>query len=304
MPDHDLKPAARAMAAQILGPLARLLLDIGLSAKDLQEIARMEFVRAALAKGAASAPPATTDSHIAVVTGLTRRDVARLRASPPRRDKSDAGRHRAEVVLKAWVSGDTAFQDRGEPARLPLRGTRFSFAALVRKHSPEPRARTILRDLERVKAVRRTPDNLVEVIRKTYAPLSFSPEGLRELGEQCQEHLQTLIHNLHHPKRPLYQRRALNRKLTPNQAAILTRSIVMQADAALDAIDSALSDPPLDPTDTSAVDSVAVGLGLYLIQEPGLGELDSAAPGAPQRTNREGFPRSAARAARKRRTGA
>jgi hypothetical protein len=200
---------------------------------------------------------------------MSRRDVAALRArmSADREDDPDVGRHRAEIVLNAWVSGDTSFQVDGEPARLPIRGPTRSFSALVKKHSPDPRPTTILRDLLRVKAVRCSPDGRVEVIRKAYAPQTFSPEGIREVGQQCHDQLQTLVHNLHHPKRPVYQRRLINRRLTQNQAAIISRNIVMTLDAALDSVESALNDPPLDRLDVSKVDSV-LGVGLYLIQEP------------------------------------
>ncbi|HVW67746.1 MAG TPA: DUF6502 family protein [Steroidobacteraceae bacterium] len=273
MNHQELRAAALSAVAQIVTPLARLLLDAGVSARDFQEIARIAFIEAALAKGAASNPPDTSDSHIGVVTGMSRRDVAALRArmSSKTQDEQEIGRHRAEIVLQAWVSGDTNFQVEGEPARLPIRGPHRSFSALVKKHSPDPRPTTILRDLLRVKAVRCTPDGQVEVIRKAYAPQTFSPEGIREVGQQCHEHLQSLIHNLHHPRRAVYQRRLINRRLTRNQAAIIARNIVMTMDAAMDSVESALSDPPLDQSDVSNVDSV-LGVGLYLIQEPAAGE--------------------------------
>lgn len=269
MSHQELRSAALAAVAQIVTPLARLLLDAGVSAKDFQEIARIAFVEMALAKGAASIPPDTSDSHIGVVTGMSRRDVATLRARLTSKlaDDPEIGRHRAEIVLKAWVSADRSFQVDGEPARLPIRGPNHSFSALVKKHSPDPRPTTILRDLLRVKAVRCTPDGKVEVIRKVYAPQTFSPAGIREVGLQCHEHLQTLIHNLHHPKRPVYQRRLINRRLTQNQAAIIARNMIMALDAALDSVESALNNPPLDQGDVSNVDSV-LGVGLFLIQDP------------------------------------
>ncbi len=261
MSQQELRSAALAAVAQIVNPLARLLLDAGVSAKAFQEIARFAFIEAAIAKGAASNPPDISDSHIGVVTGMSRRDVATLRTrmSSKTQEDHEVGRHRAEIVLKAWVSGDTGFQVDGEPARLPIRGSQHSFSALVKKHSPDPRPTTILRDLLRVKAVRCAPDGKVEVIRKIYAPQTFSPEGIREVGQQC--------HELHHPRRPVYQRRLINRRLTQNQSAIIARNIVMAMDAAMDGVESALNDPPLDQLDVSKVDSV-LGVGLYLIQEP------------------------------------
>jgi Family of unknown function (DUF6502) len=281
-----------------MAPLARLMLNVGVSAIEFAEIARLEFVRAAVAEGAASTPPATTDSHISVVTGLARRDVEplleRLREREATGDEdTEVGQHRAERVLNAWCQ-DPEFQEDGQPARLSIRGGKLSFSGLVRKHSPDPRPRTILRELERVRAVRRDPDGTVQVIRKTYAPQTFSPDGLKNLGQQGRDHLETLIHNLHHPNRPLYQRRVINGNLTQNQAAIIMRFIALQADAVMDTVDSSLNDPPTDRSVVPKGDnagSVRLGAGFHLIREPVEEELDlppATASPLPSRKSKRG----------------
>jgi hypothetical protein len=282
-----------------MAPLARLMLNVGVSAIEFAEIARLEFVRAAVAEGASSTPPATSDSHISVVTGLSRRDVepllVRLREQEETEDdRTEVGQHRAERVLNAWCQ-DPEFQEAGEPAPLFVRGGKSSFSALVRKHSPDPRPRTILRELERVRAVRRDPDGTVQVIRRTYAPQTFSPDGLKNLAQQGRDHLETLIHNLHHPNRPLYERRVVNGNLTQNQAAILMRYIALQADAVMDTVDSSLNDPPVDRSVVSKGDregKVRLGAGFHLIREPIEEDMDlptaTAASPLPSRKSKRG----------------
>ena len=298
-----LKSAAKAAVAHVMAPLARLMLNVGVSAIEFAEIARLEFVRAAVAEGAASTPPATTDSHISVVTGLARRDVEPLLERLREReatgdDDTEVGHHRAERVLNAWCQ-DLAFQEDGQPARLSIRGGKLSFSGLVRKHSPDPRPRTILRELERVRAVRRDPDGMVQVIRKTYAPQTFSPDGLKNLAQQGRDHLETLIHNLHHPNRALYQRRVINGNLTQNQAAIIMRFIALQADAVMDTVDSSLNDPPTDRSVVPKGDNagnVRLGAGFHLIREPIEEELDlptATASPIPSRKSKRGVKKAA-----------
>jgi hypothetical protein len=281
-----------------MAPLARLMLNVGVSAIEFAEIARLEFVRAAVAEGASSTPPATSDSHISVVTGLARRDVEpllqRLREQEAIKDDgNEVGQHRAERVLNAWCQ-DPEFQEDGQPARLLIRGGKFSFSGLVRKHSPDPRPRTILRELERVRAVRRDPDGTVQVLRRTYAPQTFSPDGLKNLGQEGRDHLETLIHNLRHPNRPLYQRRVINGNLTQNQAAIIMRFIALQADAVMDTVDSSLNDPPMDRSVGPKGDNagnVRLGAGFHLIREPIEEELDlptATASPLPSRKSKRG----------------
>jgi Family of unknown function (DUF6502) len=298
MNNLQLKSAAKAAVAHVMAPLARLMLNVGVSAIEFAEIARLEFVRAAVAEGASSTPPATSDSHISVVTGLSRRDVepllVRLREQAATEDAgTEVGQHRAERVLNAWCQ-DPEFQEAGEPARLFIRGGKSSFSALVRKHSPDPRPRTILHELERVRAVRRDPDGTVQVIRRTYAPQTLSPDGLKNVAQQGRDHLETLIHNLHHPNRPLYQRRVVNGNLTQNQAAILMRYIALQADAVMDTVDSSLNDPPVDRSVVSKGDregTVRLGVGFHLIREPIEEELDlptATASPLPSRKSKRG----------------
>ena len=59
----------------------------------------------------------------------------------------DRGGQRAERVLQGWWK-DPDFLDRnGDPLKLPLRGTRRSFAALVKRYAGDPRVRTLLEEL-------------------------------------------------------------------------------------------------------------------------------------------------------------
>jgi Family of unknown function (DUF6502) len=268
MSGPHLRSAAITATAHMLSPLVRLLLDVGIGAREFQEIARLEFVRAAVAKGAASDPPAVSNSDVAMLTGLTRRDIARLRSLDIIRPSLTVGYHRAERVLSAWCHDPEFRDERGNPARLPLRGERRSFGALVRKHSGDPRVRTLLRELERVKAVRRATDGKLEVVRRSYAPLTLSPAGIEEIGQEACDHLRTLIHNLRHPAQRLYQRRVQNINLTPSQAAILLRYLTLQADAALTALEGELNDPSPDRSDLRKQPPVRLGIGVYLFQEP------------------------------------
>ena len=269
MSGPHLRSAAITATAYMLSPLVRLLLDVGIGAREFQEIARLEFVRAAVAKGAASDPPAVSNSDVAMLTGLTRRDIARLRdLDIVRPSLTEVGYHRAERVLSAWCHDPEFRDERGNPARLPLRGERRSFGALVRKHSGDPRVRTLLRELERVKAVRRATDGKIEVLRRSYAPLTLSPAGIQEMGQEARDHLRTLIHNLRHPAQRLYQRRVQNINLTPNQAATLLRSLVFQADAALTELEGELNDPSPDRSSLRKQSPVRLGIGVYLFQEP------------------------------------
>ena len=243
---ESLKAAIQAAVLRILDPLVSWLLEAGVGVGDFMSLVKIAYIRAAREQGRqmGGEQQRPNASRIAVVTGLTRAEVANILASGVADRPHDRGRQRAERVLSGWWN-DAAFQEAsGTPAILPLRGARRSFAALVERYSGErPRVATILEELLRVKAVRRLSDGRLQVLSRTFATVRWSPEGVTEFAEQLNEHCSTLLHNLKHPAHPRYVRRVLNARLDPSYMPMLMRDIEEQSDALADSLDDALNDP-------------------------------------------------------------
>ena len=124
---------------------------------------------------------------------------------------------------------------------LPLSGARKSFKALVARYSNEPRAKPILEELLRVKAVRERPDGTLQAISRTYATVRWDPAGIASLGEQMNELCATLLHNLEHPAEPRLVRRIVNAQLDPRYRGMLVRDIQGQVNSLADSLDDALN---------------------------------------------------------------
>ena len=103
----------------------------------------------------------------------------------------------------------------GVPLKIPLRGSRRSFAVLVKRYAGDPRARTLLKELLRVKAVRRLPDRRIEVLSRTFITARWENSGIESVGERVRDLLDTLVHNLKHPSRPRYARFVVNAEVDP-----------------------------------------------------------------------------------------
>ena len=56
----------------------------------------------------------------------------------------ERGGQRAERVLQGWWKDPDFLDSNGEPLKLPLRGPRRSFAALVKRYAGDPRVRDAL----------------------------------------------------------------------------------------------------------------------------------------------------------------
>jgi hypothetical protein len=263
---ESLKAAVQAAVLRILEPLVVWLLEAGIGVGDLQPLIKTAYVRIARerireAGGEYSKPNA---SRISIVTGLTRRDVASILATDESRPTHDRGRQRVERVLSGWWN-DAVFQDpSGQPAALPVRGAKQSFAALVERYSGErTQVGTILSELLRVKAVRRRPDGRLEPLSRTYATVRWDPEGVTAFGEQVAELCTTLLQNLKSPKQPRFVRRVLNSRLNPRYLPLLVRDIEEQAEGFADTVDETLNDPLHTLTGKDA-DALATSLGLAI----------------------------------------
>jgi hypothetical protein len=264
-----LKAAVRSAVLRLLDPLVKWLLEAGLGVGDLVSLVKIAYVRAAREQGRSAGGESRRPnvSRIAVITGLTRIEVANILAQGTGDPAYVRGRQRAERVLSGWWN-DAAFQDpTGQPAALPLRGGKHSFVALVERYSGEAwLVATILEELLRVKAVRRLPDGKLRAMSRSYATVSWDPAGVEAFGEQLSEHCETLLHNLKNPAHARYVRRVLNARLKPDYVPMLVRDLEEQAQGFAESADDALNDPSQTLRGRSREKGASLGVALYVFE--------------------------------------
>jgi Family of unknown function (DUF6502) len=268
----SLKRAVHQAMLRMLVPLASLLLELGIGIGELLSVAKLAYVRAARsqardATGAMLRPNAT---RIAVVTGLTRKDVASiLAAGDDEPAVNQRGRHRAERVLSGWWN-DPEFQDEfGRPAVLSEQGPKRSFATLCERYSGDPRFSAILEELIRVRAVKQSPDRRIAALSRTYATVRWDPDGVLELGEELAEHCETLLHNLKNPARPRMARRIFNARLDSRYAPMLIRDLEQQLTTFAESVDDALNAPHYTLKGGADDRALRLGMGFYLFEGEG-----------------------------------
>ena len=281
---HDpLGPAALEAVSRLLAPVVPLLLDVGVGVGDVETVVKRLYVEAA--RKVAFAQPQEQKANtgrprsrkvqastaaIAMLTGLTRSAVTKLLTSGTDREAGNAiGRQRAERVISGWLH-DPDFQNNrtGLPAVLPIRGDAPSFTSLVKRHSGDPRVRTILTELRRVRAVRDHPGRRLELIRQSYAPAGMDPAAIALLGEHAADYVSTLVHNVKHPSWPLYTRCVVNARLDPGELAKLLRDSALQAETTLQSLDAAVNDPSATiGAQAPAQPVVRFGAGFFLFHD-------------------------------------
>src|SRR5512139_227740 len=143
------QPVLEAAAGRVLRSLARVLLRYGVSVQAFIDLAKRAYIGAAQCDFRLPNRK-MTGSRLALVTGLTRKDVQRLTSDrAPTDDRVLARVNRASRVIAGWRRDSTFHGEAGVPAVLRLDGEAPSFAELVRRYSGDIPVRAVLDELVR-----------------------------------------------------------------------------------------------------------------------------------------------------------
>jgi hypothetical protein len=203
---------------RLLIPLARLILARGGTYRAMEDRVKRAFLAAARDM----AGPGATDSRLSVMTGLQRRDIARLAALPDD-PPAPPPTHLARLVL-LWVTGH-----QGAP--LPRHGPPPSFDALARAVRRDVHPRTLADQLEAAGTIRAEGDQL-HLVQSSYQPQVGSPDQMAYLTANLGDHLTTAVGNvLGDP--PRLDRAAHANRLSPQAVAELQALWTLRVMAAL-----------------------------------------------------------------------
>lgn len=272
MKNATTPPLYRALS-RILRPLARLLLRNGIGYGEFSELVKQAFVASAL-EDFSEGQRKATDSRAAVLTGLTRKEVKRLREQSA--SQSDApvpasATSRAARVVSGWVQ-DREFQDaEGAPAMLSFDGPN-SFSELVRRYSGDMTPRAVLDELVRVGVVE--PGDRLVLRKRAYIPSGDDDAMLAIFGEDVSDLIATIDHNLvQGPDRaPLYQRTLSYDNIPPEVMDQWRRYAARHSQQLLETLDEWLAPYDQDVAGkgdrTKTAGRVRTGVSVFYFEEP------------------------------------
>lgn len=196
MPDETKGAVLPGALSRILRPLVRILLRRGVACSTLLDLVKRVYVQEA-ERSCRLPGKRQSDSRLAVLTGLTRQEIGRLRAeTAPTAPSRDQGlrQTRAERAVAGWRRDAAYLGPDGEPRVLPFADD-GSFAELVRRHCGDIPPRAVLDELMRVGAVLATPEGGLRLVKPAYVPAG-DEEKLDILGSDGADLLRTVEHNL------------------------------------------------------------------------------------------------------------
>ncbi|MDV2080151.1 DUF6502 family protein [Marinobacter xestospongiae] len=270
MSTSEDRPLHKALF-RILRPLARLLLRNGIPYGEFAELVKRAYVQASL-EDFNHGRRKTTDSKAAVMTGLTRKEVKRLRESLADEEATVEDRvhtNRASRVVSGWVH-DTDFQDaRGEPRVLSFDGE-LGFSELVRRYSGDMTPRAVLDELLRVGVVAQAEGLVLR--KRAYVPVGDDAELLNIFGEDVSDLISTVDFNLVSTEaghQPLFQR-TLTYNNIPTEVLDAWREYAAdQSQALLESLDRWLGPYDRDISgkhETSQ--AVRTGVSIFYFEDP------------------------------------
>src|SRR6185369_15652937 len=177
-----LRDILHGAITRLLRPLARILLRHNISFLTFSDLAKQVFIEVAEKEF----PPTgrkQSVSRIAMLTGLSRKEVLRVKRVPhPTDGEAVAQLERSTRVINGWTHDRRFLDDSGTPLVLDVDGQSPSFSSLVRLHSGDIPPRAVLDELLRVGLVELTNDGRVRLISMVYVPKAGIGEKLSILG--------------------------------------------------------------------------------------------------------------------------
>lgn len=254
-------------ARRMLYPLVRILLRNGIPSDALTELVRKTYVDVAEDEFGLEGKRQTT-ARISVITGLNRKEVARLRGGDPLGDDDRARWNRAATVLGAWLR-DSDFQDRkGDPLDLSFDEGSPCFVELVKRHSGDMQPRAIADELIRVGAVELVGDKL-RMTERGYVPAE-DPEAIAEiLGIDTAEFIETVDHNMQAGiDDRLLQVKVLSDNVPASQVDEFNAYSKRLSRPVIEELNRWLSERDMQRDWSGDDDRVVLGLGIYQINRP------------------------------------
>jgi len=269
MNDKHLKPLSAAVL-RLLRPLVRILLRNGVSYSTFADFVKWVYVDVARKEFGIKGRKQST-SRVSVITGLSRKEVLRVRLLPRPDDHATTEKYnRAARVIAAWRRDRKFLDAEGKPAPLPMAGSDVSFSELVKRFSGDVPVRATLDELIRVGAVERLEDGRMSLLTRSYVPEHSDADKLHILGTDVALLISTIDHNMNPSSvGPFFQRKVAYNNLPDEVLPDFRKHSAKRAQTFLESLDRWLAQRDRDatPTDKGTGRNQA-GIGIYYFEEP------------------------------------
>jgi hypothetical protein len=256
-----LQDIVKQSCRHFLRPIVRFLLRQGLLWRDFAELAKETYVEIARAEYGIDGRP-TNNSRVAMLTGLSRREVGRVRdvlieAGPPEAERAG---NRMARILTAWHTDPEFTTPKGEPRLL----SPVAFEVLLKCYAGDLPHTAVRKEMLKHGLIEELNDGYLRVLERDFLYSTLDPEIIRQMSIALHDHATTLDHNLNEerPGALRFERLADNARIPPEAVEDFQKFVELQGMAFLQEIDTWLAEHQAE--DPGAA-TVRLGAGAYLI---------------------------------------
>ena len=211
----------------------------------------------------------TNNSRVAMITGLSRREVAQVR------DRLLEGEEAAENlqgnqisrVLTGWHLDEEFTDEQRRPKDLPATGSSGSFSRLLKRYAGDLPHGAIRKEMVQRQLVEELSSGEFRVLKRDYVYSELDPEIIRRMGTALHDHGSTLEHNLNEDRSSTARFEAIadNSRLSHRAVPVFQQLVEEKGLAFLEEMDAWLSSHEIDESSDTEKRSARLGVGVYLI---------------------------------------
>lgn len=230
--DIDKKSLLKYAAKRLLRPFARLMISHGVTYREFSELIKQVYFDAGVTI-LQTQNKRITESQLAVLTGLHRKDISNFSAKDTDNSEKKERKHRSicSAIIAEWIS-NPQYLDKKKNIPLILSYAKESdkgpsFVDLVESISTDIRAKTVLEELKRLDMVtiNIADNNLISLNKEGFVPTSDFKEKISFLQKNIGDHLEAAVSNIEGFKKPFFERSAFHTELTIKDIELLERII-------------------------------------------------------------------------------
>ncbi len=269
---NKLKNAALSALRLALRPLVRVMIRNGVTFKEAAEVCKQTYVEVARQDYGVYGRP-TNASRIAILTGISRHEVKRIRDAMTDEHEALQRMSGATRVLGGWYTDPDFCDADDKPRALSLEATdkAGSFAALCRRYAPDIPFTAMLKELQRVNVVASVKGGRLFPTARYYMPDSQDPDAVLRAGSVLADVGNSLAFNLAQKitadDATRFEGRATNISIRASAAKDFRAYLEDEAQGFLERADQWLARHEKSPDGKSRERTLRLGVGIYQISD-------------------------------------
>jgi len=266
----DIKEHVIKSCRYLLLPVVRFLLRHGVTWSEFSDLSKDAYVFVARSDYGIQGRP-TNNARTAMLTGLSRREVARVRDRLLQGGviaEENQG-NRISQILTGWHVDSEFTGENGRPKVLPATGPTGSLPSLLKRYAGDLPHGAILKEMQKRELIEELNDGGYRVLRRDYVYSEIDPEVVTRLGIALHDHAATLEHNLNENRlsAPRFEALADNACIKPSTYKAFRTLVEERGLSFLEEMDAWLSGNEVETEKDTNARTVRLGVGVYFIHD-------------------------------------